>query len=83
MYKAYLREYQGWILVNVSLFLFLIATTLMLVNALRANLDIDMPDEAWNVFVFLFGTQAIVLFAAISYKVLLIKLIPHNVEASS
>lgn len=54
---------EAWLLTLVSLFLFIVMTSLMLVNALRLNLEIGVSDEVWNVFIFLLGTNAVALLA--------------------
>ena len=83
VYKACLTKVEAWHLVLVSLFLFIVMTSLMLVNALRLNLEMGIPDEGWNVFVFLLGTNAVSLLSILPTLVLLVSLIPHNVEAST
>ena len=83
VYKACLTKCEAWHLVLVSLFLFIVMTSLMLVNALRLNLEMGVSDEIWNIFVFLFGTNAVILLAILPTQVLLVTLIPHNVEAST
>ena len=63
LYSACLMRTEAWLLTLVSLFLFIVMTSLMLVNALRLNLEIGVSDEVWNVFIFLLGTNAVALLA--------------------
>lgn len=63
IYNACLQRTQAWLLTLVSLFLFIVMTSLMLVNALRLNIEIGVSDEVWNVFIFLLGTNAVSLLA--------------------
>lgn len=58
-------------------------TTLMLLNAIRYNIEIGVSDEIWNAFIFLLGTNAIAVLAILPTQVILTALIPHNVEAST
>ena len=83
IYNACLRRTQAWLLTLVSLFLFIVMTTLMLINALRLNIEWGVSDEVWNAFIFLLGTNAVSLLAILPTQVILISLIPHNVEAST
>ena len=83
IYNQCLTGVQAWILVLVSLGLFLLMTALMLVNALRLNLEIGMSDAVFNIFIFLLGTNAISVLAILPTQVVLTALIPHNVEAST
>lgn len=83
IYNQCLTRVQAWILVLISLFLFLVMTTLMLLNALRYNIAIGVSDEIWNAFIFILGTNAISVLAILPTQVILTALIPHNVEAST
>ena len=83
LYNQCLTGVQAWILVLISLGLFLLMTALMLVNALRLNLEMGMSDAVFNIFIFLLGTNAISVLAILPTQVVLTALIPHNVEAST
>ena len=83
IYNACLKRTEAWLLTLVSLFLIIVMTSLMLVNALRLNVEMGVNDEVWNVFIFLLGTNAVSLLTILPTTVILISLIPHNVEAST
>jgi hypothetical protein len=73
---------QVWILILISLFLFIIMTSLMLINALRINIEWGMSDEAINALIFFLGTQSISTLAYVPMQCILTYLVPDNVEAS-
>ena len=56
LYNQLLAKVEAWILVLVSLMLFLVMTSLMLVNALRINVEHGVSDEVINGMIFFFGT---------------------------
>jgi hypothetical protein len=47
---------QVWVLILVSLFLFIIMTSLMLINAMRVNIEWGISDEVINGIIFFIGT---------------------------
>lgn len=60
---------QIWILVLVSLCLFVIMTSLMLVNALRINEENGVSDAVINGFIFFLGTGSVSVIAFVPTQV--------------
>jgi len=58
-------------------------TSLMLVNALRLNIEAGISDEVINGFIFFLGTQSISVLGYLPVQVVLTYLVPQNVEAST
>lgn len=50
---------QTWILVIVSIVLFILQDALMLMNATRKNIEYGISDEVINGFIFFLGTQSV------------------------
>lgn len=82
-YNFFLTKVQVWLMVLISLILFLIMTSLMLVNAMRLNLEYGVSDEAINGVIFFFGTQSVSVLAYVPMQVVLTALVPENIEAST
>ena len=56
LYNQLLTGVQIWVMMLISLILFLIMTSLMLYNATRMNIEQGISDEWINVFIFFLGT---------------------------
>lgn len=56
LYNQCFPRAQVWVLILVSLSLFILMTSLMLVNAYRINIDYGISDEVINGFIFFLGT---------------------------
>lgn len=63
--------------------LFLLMTTLMLLQTLRLNMSVGIGDAWMAALIFTLGTQSISVLAILPTQVVLTYLIPHNVEAST
>lgn len=63
--------------------LFLLMTTLMLLQTLRLNVSVGIGDAWMAALIFTLGTQSISVLAILPTQVVLTYLIPHNVEAST
>lgn len=55
-FNRYLRWRQVWLLILCSLLIFMVLTSLMLVNATRANLEWGLSDHTLNCFIFFIAT---------------------------
>ena len=56
IYNQFMTGVQIWIMMLISLFLFLIMTSLMLYNATRMNVEQGISDVAINSVIFFLGT---------------------------
>ena len=56
-------------------------TSLMLVNALRINIEYGISDEVINGVIFFIGTQSTSVLAYVPMQCILTYLVPENVEA--
>jgi hypothetical protein len=83
LYGQYFSRAQVWKLVLASMGLFILSTSLLLLNATRRNLDIGINDEVLNAAIFFFSTQPVSILAFIPMQVQLTYLVPENVEAST
>lgn len=63
--------------------LFLLMTSLMLLQTLRLNVNVGISDAWMAASIFMLGTQSISVLAILPTQVVLTYLIPHNVEAST
>ena len=63
LYNMFMKEVQIWILILISLVLFLIMTSLMLVNSMRLNTEVGINDVTINAFIFFLGTNSISILA--------------------
>ena len=52
LFNIFFIRAQVWILILISLSLFLLMTSLMLINAVRMNVDWGISDEVFNSFIF-------------------------------
>lgn len=82
-YNFFLTSVQVWVMVLISLVLFLFTTSLMLINAMRINLEYGVSDELINGVIFFFGTQSVSTLAFVPMQVVLTSLVPENIEAST
>jgi hypothetical protein len=73
---------EVWILILISLVLFIVMTSLMLIDALRINADYGMSEEWTNALILFLGTQSISTLAYLPVCCILTMLVPANVEAS-
>jgi hypothetical protein len=83
LYNQLLTGVQVWILMLTSLILFMIMTSLLLMNATRLNIEWGISDEALNAVIFFLGTNSIGILGSLPTSVVLTYLVPQNVEAST
>ena len=83
IYNKFLTKVQVYVLILVSQLFAIIATSLMLFNATRTNIEVGINDEVLNGIIFLIGTQAVTILGGLPMQVVLTYLVPHNVEAST
>lgn len=63
LFNQLLAGVQVWILILASLVMTLLTTSLVLINAVRLNIEWGISDEVINGFIFFFGTQPISILA--------------------
>lgn len=59
LYGAYFSRTQVWLMIEISLVLFLAMTVLMFIVAMRINVDWGISDEVLTGIMFFFGTQTL------------------------
>ena len=65
IFNQFLTQANVWALILTSLLLFVFMTSLMLINAIRMNLEYGVSDEVINGVIFFFGTQSVSVLAYI------------------
>ena len=82
-FVTFLNRVQAWLMIELSLLGLLLMTSIMLLVALRYNIDWGVSDEVATGVMFFFGTQPLSwTFGIITIYVELTYLVPENVEAS-